>query len=129
MNTTVFLLLVITIQWQHFVQSQFSGNTLFNAIDIKDAYWHVTFTPESSLLTSFYTPWGRKRFFTNAVWYIASEIVQRRNKETFGDINGVHVIADDPIIADQDDQDHDRILQTVVQRADEKVVKFNKNKI
>ena len=97
---------------------------------MKDAYWHVKLTPESSLLTSFHTPWGRKRFLRMPFGISsASEIMQKRNEETFGDINGVHVIADDLIIAARDEQEHDRILRTVLQKAREKGVKFNKNKI
>ena len=112
------------------VQSQLSGNTLFTVIDMKDAYWHVKLTPESSLLTSFHTPWGRKRFLRMPFGISsASEIMQKRNEETFGEINGVYVIADDLIIAARDEQEHDRILRTVPQRAREKGVKFNKNKI
>ena len=112
------------------VQSQLSGNTLFTVIDMEDAYWHVKLTPKSSLLTSFHTPWGRKRFLRMPFGISsASEIMQKRNEETFGDINGVHVIADDLIIAARDEQEHDRILRTVLQRAREKGVKFNKNKI
>ena len=97
---------------------------------MKDAYWHVKLTPESSLLTSFYTPWGRKRFLRKPFGILsANKIVQKRNKETFGDINGVHVIANDLIIAVRDEQEHDRNFQSVLQRAREKGVKFNKNKI
>ena len=55
--------------------------------------------------------------------------MQRRNEETFGKISGVHVIADDLIIAACNEEEHEKILQDVLQRAREKGVKFNKNKI
>ena len=87
------------------VQSQLSGNTLFTVIDTKDAYWHVKLTTQPSLLTSFHTSWGRKRFLRMPFGISsAREIMQKRNEETFGDINGVHVIADDLIIAARDEQ-------------------------
>ena len=49
--------------------------------------------------------------------------------ETFGDIQGVHVIADDLIIAATDDQEHDNILHIVLSRALDKGVKFNSEKV
>ena len=55
--------------------------------------------------------------------------MQKRNEETFGDIHGVHVIADDLIIAAADDQEHDSILHRVLTRARDKGVKFNSDKI
>ena len=45
------------------VQAQLSGNTIFSVVDMKDAYWHVKLSDSSSYLTTFHTPWGRKRFF------------------------------------------------------------------
>ena len=58
----------------------------------------------------------------------ASEVMQKRNEETFGNISGVHIIADDLIIAAGNEEEHDKILQDVLQRAREKGVKFNKYK-
>ena len=43
--------------------------------------------------------------------------MQKRNEETFGDISGVHVIADDLIIAAATEQEHDAILRKVLDRA------------
>lgn len=59
----------------------------------------------------------------------ASEIIQKRNYETFGDIPGVYVIIDDMIIGGEDDDDHDEILTKVMERAKDKNVKFNEKKI
>ena len=52
------------------VQLQLSDNNLFIVIDMKDAYWHVKLTSESSLLTSFHTPWGHKRFYKCLLYII-----------------------------------------------------------
>lgn len=59
----------------------------------------------------------------------ASEVFQQRNCETFGDIEGVHVIADDMIIAAATEKEHNEIIQKVMARAKEANVKFNKEKI
>ena len=82
------------------MQSKFSSQALFTVIDMKDAYWHVKLSPESSYLTTFHTPWGRRRFLRMPFGLSsASEVMQKRNEDTFGDIHGVHIIAYDLIIA------------------------------
>ena len=42
------------------VQSQLGDKQIFNVIDMKDGYWHVKLTEESSHLCTFYAPWGRR---------------------------------------------------------------------
>ena len=97
---------------------------------MKDAYWHVKLMAESSFLTTFHTPWGRKRFLRMPFGLTsASEIMQKRNEETFGDLQGVHIIADDIIIAAKNKHEHDSTLLRVLQRARDKGVKFNADKI
>ena len=58
----------------------------------------------------------------------ASEVLQKRNQETFGDIPGVHIIADDIIIAESDVTEHDQTLLKVIERARQKNVKFSQDK-
>ena len=55
--------------------------------------------------------------------------MQKRNEEAFGDIQGVHVIADDLIISAKDETEHDAIVSKVFERARQQNVKFNTNKI
>lgn len=79
---------------------------------------------------SFNTPWGRFRFLRLPFGIkSASEVFQQKNCETFGDIPGVYIIADDMIIAASSEQEHDAILQKVMERAKAANVKFNKDKI
>ena len=47
----------------------------------------------------------------------------------FGDIRGAYIIADDIIIAGDDEKDHDAIMRAVFNRAREKNVKFNSSKV
>ena len=44
------------------VQAQLSGQQVFTVVDMKDGYWHVKLSEESSYLCTFNTSWGRKRF-------------------------------------------------------------------
>ena len=111
------------------VQAQLSGMTIFTVADKKDDYWHVKLSEESSYYCTFNTPWGRKRFLRMPSGISsASEIIQKRKKETFGDIQGVPVIAEDLIIAARDNQEHDNILH-MVSRARDKGVKLNSEKV
>ena len=108
------------------VQSQLSGKRLFSVIDMKDGYWHVALTEESSYLTTFHTPWGRKGFLRMPFGLSsASEVMQKRNKNTFGDIKGVHVVADDIIVAAESEEEHDAIMLALLNRARESGVRFN----
>ena len=112
------------------VQSQLSWKTIFTVVDMKDGYWHVKLSDESSYYCTFNTPWGRKCFLRIPYGISsASEVMQKQNEETFGDISGVHVIADDLIIAAATKQEHDAILRKVLDRARDKGVCFNYDKI
>ena len=93
------------------VQSQLSGKTIFMVVDMKDGHWHVKLSDESLYYCTFNTLLGRKRFLRMHFGISsASEVMQKRNRETFGDISGVHVIADDLIVAADTEQEHDVIL-------------------
>ncbi len=54
---------------------------------------------------------------------------RQKNCETFGDIQGVHIIADDMIIAASSEQEHDKSLDKVMDRARAAKVRFNSDKI
>ena len=94
------------------VQSQFHGVTTFTVLDIKDAFWHVRMSEPSSYPGTFNTLWGRKLFLRMSFGISsASEVLQKRNQETFGDIHGVHVIADDIIIATNEEKHDETIVK------------------
>lgn len=105
------------------------GKSIFSILDEKDGYWQIKLDEPSSKLCTFNTPWGRFRFLRLPFGIkSASEVFQQKNCETFGDIPGVYIIADDMIIAASSEQEHDEILQKVMERAKTANVKFNKDK-
>ena len=111
------------------VQSRLRGMRVFTVIDMQDAYWHVKLSPESSYLCTFHTPWGHKRFLRMPFGISsATEVMQKLNEEAFGDIQGVHVIADDHIISAKDETEHDAISK-VFEHARQQNIKFNAKKI
>lgn len=112
------------------VQATLSGKKVFSVADMRDAYWHVKLSEESSYLCTFNTPWGRKRFLRMPFGISsASEVMQKRNEEIFGDIPDVHVINDDIIIAAVDEISHDNTFIKVLNRAREKGAKFSLDKL
>ena len=108
------------------VTCRLSGKKVFTVIDLKDAFWQVLLSEESASLTTFNTPFGR-HFFKRMPFGLcsASEVRQKRVYQTFGDIDDVHVIADDIIIASNSEEEADRTLIKLFKRAQEKNVKFN----
>ena len=58
-----------------------------------------------------------------------SEVLQKRNGEIFGEIPGVHVIADYIIIVVPTEEPHDVILKIVLDGARQKDVRYDKDKI
>ena len=59
----------------------------------------------------------------------ASDVLQKRNQEIFGHINGVHCSADDILIAADSDEEHDRIFDEVMSRAKRHNIRFNPRKL
>lgn len=81
-------------------------------------------------MTTFMTPFGRYKF--NRLPFglnISPEIFQKRMVQIFGDIPGVFVYFDDLGIVASDEEEHDKILNTVLERARSNNVKFNPEKI
>lgn len=112
------------------VLAQLSGKRIFTVVDMRDSYWHVELDEESSYMCTFHTPWGRKRFLRMPFGISsASEVMQKRNEQTFSDIAGVHVIADDIIIASSTEAEHDATLHKLFERAQQRGIKFNAAKL
>ena len=112
------------------ITSQLSGKHVFTVIDLKEAFWQVPLTEESMLLITFNTPFGRY-YFTRMPFSIcsASKVLQKRAYQTFGDIGDVYIIADDMILASENEKDHDQLITTVLERARANSIKFNLHKI
>lgn len=106
------------------------GKKLYTVIDMRDAFWSIKLTEDSSKLCTFNTPFGRYSF-RRLPFGISSapELLQRMNMQLFGDIDNVHVIFDDIIIAAADETEHDIALQHLLERARRFNVRFNRDKL
>ena len=100
------------------IASDLAGKKVFSTLDLKDGYWQVELDEQSSLLCTFNTPFGRYRF-TRMPFGLksASEIFQKKNEAAFEGIDGIHIVADEIIIAANNLEEHNAILHKVLQRA------------
>ena len=94
---------------------------IFTKLDCKDGYWQIKLTEESSLLTTFATPFGRYKWNRMPFGILpASEIFQLCLHEAVEGLDGVYAIADDILVAGTGDTlknavaDHDAFKQTEV---------------
>ncbi|KAJ8349864.1 hypothetical protein SKAU_G00249940 [Synaphobranchus kaupii] len=106
------------------VRSKLAGKSIFTILDEKDGYWQIKLDEPSSKLCTFNIPWGRFRFLRLPFGIkSASEVFQQKNCETFGHIPGVHIIAEDMIIAASSDQENADLTTQEGQRPNDAKVK------
>jgi len=99
--------------------------------DARSGYWNIKLTQESSLLTTFNSPFGRYRFLRLPFGLVcAQDIFQRKVDETFGDLPCVTGVAPDIVVYgySSDFSDHDENLRAVLRCARETVLRFNLDK-
>ncbi|XP_063954021.1 uncharacterized protein K02A2.6-like [Lytechinus pictus] len=96
---------------------QLSDATVFSICDLKDGYLHCKLDEESSLLTTFATPWGRYRWKRLPFGLkVSSEIFQKRLYQALDGLSGVRCVADDIIIWGNSDAEHDARLHCLLNR-------------
>ena len=99
---------------------------MFIVLDVRNGFWRVPLDQESSLLTTFNTPFGRYRW----KWMpfgisSAPEVFQRRMHEVIESLEGVKVVADDFVTVSFGDTEEEAIanndqnLEAFLQRCEE----------
>ena len=111
------------------LNTQFSGSTVFSKLDAKAGYWSVHLEPDSQLLTTFRTPfgrycWTRLPFGLN----VSQDIFQARMDEILEGLEGVVGIHDDVCVHGKTNEEHDRNLKALMDRAAESGLVFNSEK-
>ena len=103
---------------------------LFTLLDVKSAYWQIKLDEESSLLTTFNTPWGKFRWLRLPFGLkIASDVFQQRLDAVINQIKHVSNIADDCLVYGSDPVQHDAALLLLLESARRNGIKFNASKM
>lgn len=104
----------------------------FTVFDIKQGFWHIKLDEPSADLCTFSTPIGYFRFNRLPFGLNCSpEAFIRQNEKVFGDIseNNIGIYFDDLIVAAETEEEHDELVKKVAQRAKERNIKFNIDKL
>ena len=96
---------------------ELKGSTLFSKLDLKDGYWHIKLTEDSSFLTTFSTPFGKFRFTRLPFGLrVSQDIFQYKVDETYGPCEGAIGISDDITLHGEGEVQHDRRLHAAMEQ-------------
>ena len=99
------------------VASRMPNAAVFPTLDARSGFWQIKLDYESSLLTTFSTPFGRYRFLRMPFGITcASEVFQRAMEELFAGYPWA-IIVDDLLVWGEGTVEHDENLKKVLQRA------------
>lgn len=79
---------------------------VFTVCDVKDGFWHIRLSEESSYLTTFAMPFGRYRWIRMPMGISpAPEVFQHRLTQALEGLPGIQIIADDILVCGEGDND------------------------
>ena len=108
------------------ITHQLAGSTRFMKLDGTSSYLCIVLDYESSLLTTFNTPWGWYRFICLPFGLACSQdIFQWMMDQILECCEGVIGISDNIVIHGKDDAEHNRHLHNLIQVAHEHGLVFN----
>lgn len=111
------------------IKAKLQNKSIFSVIDLSDGFYNIKLADNSTDLCTFSTPFGCYKFLRLPFGLsVAPEIFQKYTENTFGDIPGVVIYCDDLLICGENEEEHDKILKCVLERAKQSNVKFNKRK-
>lgn len=100
------------------VATRLHGSKFFTTLDANMGYYQIKLAEESSLLTTFNTPFGRYRYLRMPMGAkCASEVFQREMETHFGCMNGAEVIVDDILVHGKTLEEHNARLKSVLEKA------------
>ncbi|XP_015375894.1 PREDICTED: uncharacterized protein K02A2.6-like, partial [Diuraphis noxia] len=112
------------------LSAELGKSKIFSCLDLKDGFFHVLLDKKSSEYCTFSTIYGCYSF--NRLPFgisVAAEVFQKYNTELFIDIKGVFIYVDDILIHAETEEEHNKILIEVLERARANNIKFSEGKI
>lgn len=106
-----------------------AGSKVFSKLDASNGYWNIKIDQESSMLTTFNTPFGRFRF--NRLPFglkVSQDVFQRKIDETYKGCKGAIGIADDIQVYGRDENTHDYNLHEAMEKTRRAGIKLNADK-
>jgi hypothetical protein len=111
------------------ITHQFSKAKFFSKLDAKNGYWSIHLDEESSLMTTFNTPFGRYRFLRLPFGLVVSQdVFQQRMDVILERCPGCTGIADDVAVHGATEQEHDSNLWNLMEVAKQEGLVFNSSK-
>ena len=102
----------------------------FTNLNLGSAFWHLELDDETSVLTTFATPYGGLRWLRLTFGLnVSSEVFRKRLNQELESLPGVKCIADDVLIYSPNETDHDRNLANFMYRCQHKGIKLNSQKL
>ena len=102
----------------------------FSVIDTKSSYWMVWLDKESSLLTTFNTPWGKFKWLWLPFGLLeSSDTFQERLDAVIKTVPGVTGIADDVLATGDSEINHDVAVLSLLKTGWNNNLNFNLDKI
>ena len=108
---------------------ELSGATVFTKLDLKKGYFHIQLSPESRSLTATITPSGLFQYTKLPMGLKDSaSVFQRMVSLTLSDCPGCICYIDDILVYASTMEEHDKRLESVLKRLDEKDFRLNLDK-
>jgi hypothetical protein len=112
------------------VLPELKDSEFFSLFDANSGYWHIELDLESSLITTFNTPWGRFRWLRLPFGLtVSSDAFQERLDPILATIPGCTGIADDILVYGKTKEEHDTIVLHLMETARRNCIKFNSEKM
>ena len=111
------------------ITHKFSGAKVFSKLDARHGYWSIVLDEESSLYTTFNTPFGRYKFLRLPFGLrVSQDIFQEKMDMILEECPGTLGIADDVAVYGKNGEDHDKNLHNLMKVARKYGLIFNLDK-